>query len=101
MEGNVIVEIINVNAKLTLEERETLITYDSVDKTWIMDSFTPKFFRKTLKQGQTPIRKYIYEDGTVCGMTFIAPERAITIRSTTKKQMSEKQLSNLNGSCDE
>lgn len=94
-------EIIKVNTKFTLEERETLITYDSVDKTWTMDSFTPKFFRKALKQGWTPIRQYVYEDGTVCGMTLVGPERAITIRNTEKKQMSERQLGNLDGSDDE
>lgn len=94
-------KIIKVNSKLTLEERETTIVYDSVDKTWIMDSFTPKIFRKALKQGWMPIKQYVYEDGTVCGMVLTGPERAITIRSTIKKQMSEKQLENLNGSDDE
>lgn len=94
-------EIIKVNTKLTLEERETIITYDGVDKEWTMDSTVPKHFRRALKQGWNPIRQYIYEDGTVCGMVLTAPERAITIRSTTKKQMSEKQLGNLSGSDDE
>lgn len=94
-------EIIKVTGKLTGEERETMLNYDSVEKTWIMDSTVPKHFRKALKQGWTPIRQYVYEDGTVCGMTLIGPERAITIRSTTKKQMSEKQLGNLSGSDDE
>lgn len=94
-------ETIKVTSKLTLEERETVLVYDSVDKTWTMDSMVPKQFRKALKQGWTPLRQYVYEDGTVCGMVLTAPERAITIRSTTKKQMSEKQLGNLNGSDDE
>ena len=89
-------ETIKVNNKLTLEERETIIVYDSVDKTYTMDSTVPKHFRKALKQGWTPVKEYIYEDGTVCGMTLVGPERAITIRSTIKKQLSEKQLDNLN-----
>ena len=84
--------------KLTAEERETLLNYDSVEKMWVMDSTVPKHFRKALKQGWKPICEYVYEDGTVCGMTLIASERAVTIRSTTKKQMSEKQLKNLDGS---
>ena len=92
---------IRVNSKLTLEERETLLHYDSVEKKWTMDSMTPKIFRKAIKQGWTPITQYVYEDGTVCGMVLTAPERAVTIRSTTKKQMSEKQLENLSGSDDE
>ena len=90
-------ETIKVNSKLTIEERETTLNYDRVDKTWTMDSTVPKHFRKALKQGWTPIRQYVYEDGTVCGMMLIAPERSVTIRSTTKKQMSEKQLGNLGG----
>lgn len=88
-------ETIKINTKLTLEERETLLNYDSVEKMWIMDSMVPKHFRKALKQGWTPIRQYVYDDGTVCGMVLTGPERAITIRNTTKKQMSEKQLGNL------
>ena len=79
------------------EEREVILTYDSIDKQWNMVSTVPKFFRKALKQGWQPIRQCVYEDGTVCGMELTAPERAVTIRSTTKKQMSEKQLENLNG----
>ena len=88
-------EIIKIHNKLILEERETILIYDSVDKVWTMDSTVPKHFRKALKQGWTPIRQYLYDDGTVCGMVLNAPERAITIRSTTKKEMSEKQLNNL------
>ena len=94
-------ETIKVYCKPTLEERETLLNYNSIDKKWIMDSSIPKHFRKALKQGWTPIRQYVHEDGTICGMWLEAPERAITIRNTDKKKMSEKQLENLNGSDDE
>jgi hypothetical protein len=93
-------ETIQVNSKLTAEEREVTLNFDPISKTWTMDSTVPKFFRKALKQGWVPIRQYVYEDGTVCGMVLTGPERAITIRSTTKKQMSEKQLGNLSGSDD-
>lgn len=89
-------ETIKVSYKPTIEERETHLNYDPVDKLWVMDSSVPKHFRKAIKQGWTLIRQYVHEDGTVCGMVLTAPDRAITIRSTTKKQMSEKQLGNLN-----
>ena len=89
-------KIIKVYGKLTLEERETVLSYDSIDKEWTMDSMVPKHFRKALKQGWNPVTQYVYEDGTVCGMILTAPERSVTIRNTTKKQMSEKQLENLN-----
>ena len=88
-------EIIKVYNKITLEEKEAVLTYDSIDKIWTMYSTIPKIFRKALKQGWTPIKEYIYDDGTICAMMLTGPERAVTIRSTTKKQMSEKQLSNL------
>ena len=82
--------------KLTIEERETLLNYDSIEKVWTMESYVPKHFRKAMKQGWTPIRKYVYEDGTVCGMVLTASERAVTIRNVDKKKLSEKQLKALN-----
>lgn len=88
-------EVIKVNAKLTNEERETILNYDSITKEWIMDSTVPKHFRRAVKQGWIPIRQYIYDDDTVCGMVLKAPERAVTIRNVEKKKMSEKQLKNL------
>ena len=88
-------EIIKVTTRLSTEERETILNYDNVEKMWFMDSTVPKHFNKALKQGWTPITKYVYEDGTVCGMALTAPARAITIRNTEKKQMSDKQLGNL------
>lgn len=83
-------------SRLTNEERETILDYDYIDKIWVMNSFIPKHFRKALKQGWTPIRQYIYEDGMVYGMTLTAPERAVTIRNVDKKKVSDSQLKNLN-----
>ena len=82
--------------RLSNEEREVHLYFDPIEKTWVMDSFVPKYFRKAIKQGWIPIREYIYEDGTVCGMSFIAPERAVSFRKTEKKKISEKQRGNLN-----
>ena len=89
-------ETIKLSGKLTNEERETILVYDGIDKVWTMDSSVPKHFRKAIKQGWTPIRQFVYDDGTVCGMVLTAPERAVTIRSVEKKKVSEKQLTNLN-----
>ena len=88
-------ETIIVNGRLTSYERETVLNYNSVDKLWIMETTIPKYFHKALKQGWTPIRRYMYEDGTVCGMVLTAPERAVTIRNVSKKRMSDTQMSNL------
>ena len=90
-------ETIKVTTKLTKEERETMLSYDEFERVWTMDSTIPKHFRKALKQGWTPIRQYVYDDGSVCGMVLTASERAVTLRNTAKKQMSEKQLENLDG----
>lgn len=81
--------------KLTNEEREVHIYFDPIEKMWMMDAFVPKYFRKALKQGWTPIREYVYDDGSVCGMSFVAPERSVSIRGVNKKQISEKQRESL------
>ena len=88
-------ETIKVSSRLSTDEKEVLLLYDPQMKLWVMDSTIPKYFRKALKQGWTPIRQYVYEDGTVCGMVLTAPERSVTIRNTVKKQMSEAQMENL------
>ena len=88
-------EKIIVHSRLTAEEKETIIHYDLVDRVWVMDSTIPKHFNKALKQKWTTVTEYVYDDGTVCGMVLTASERAITIRSTDKKKMSEKQMKNL------
>jgi hypothetical protein len=89
-------EIINVMTKLSVEERETVLVYDNIDKVWRMDSTIPKHFNKAKKQGWKQITEFVYDDGTVCGGAFEAPEKAITIRDPNKKRvMSELQMQNL------
>ena len=90
-------EIIKIaGPRLSNEEREVYLYLDPIDRVWVLDSFVPKYFNKALKQGWTPIRQYVYDDGTIAGMSFTGPERAVTIRNTEKKKLSGKQLSNLN-----
>ena len=88
-------DTIKINSKLTLEERETILVYDSVNKTWHMDTTVPKHANKAKKQAWTQLGEYMYKDGTVCGGVFEAPAHAITIRNAEKKQMSDKQMGNL------
>lgn len=94
-------ETIRVNSRLSTEERETILVYDNVDKVWRMDSTVPKHVNKAKKQGWKQIAEFVYDDGAVCGGVFEAPARAITIRSTEKKQMSDKQMRNLTSDDDE
>lgn len=88
---------VKLTARLSGEERETILLYDNIDKVWKMDSTVPKHANKAKRQGWTQTVEYVYEDGTVCGGAFEAPARAITIRNAEKKQMSEAQLENLLG----
>ena len=94
-------EIIKVNTRLSTEERETVLVYSYSDKKWHMDTTVPKHANKAKKQGWTQIIEYVYDDGSICGGAFEAPERAITIRNAEKKQMSEKQMGNLHDNEDE
>lgn len=88
-------KIQKLSARLTSEEKETLLNYDYVNKKWFMDSTVSTHYNKALKQGWAPIEKYEYEDGTVAGYKLEAPGRAVTIRSIDKKVLSEKQMDNL------
>ena len=86
---------IRTSNKFTGQERETVLNYDVESKEWYMYSAIPKHFRKALKQKWTPITQWVDDDGSVVAMELTAPERAITIRNTDKKQLSDKQLNNL------
>ena len=86
---------IKLTAKLTAEEKETMLNYDFLNKTWRMESTVQKHFNKALRQGWTPLVKYEYEDGAVAGYVLEAPGRAVTIRNVEAKKMSEKQMGNL------
>lgn len=90
-------EIIKLTTRLTSEEKETLLSYDYLSKMWHMESTVQKHYNKALRQGWTPLIKYVYEDGTIAGYALEAPDRAITIRNVEAKKMSDKQMINLNG----
>ena len=87
---------IKINNKLINEERETVIVYDNTEKKWYVDTTLTKHANKFKKQGWVQTSEYVYEDGTVCGGTFEASDKGITIRNPNKKRvMSDKQMTNL------
>lgn len=86
---------IKINSRLSFDEREIILNLNGADKVWHMDTTVPKYANKAKKQGWKQHVEYVYDDGTPCGGVFEAPERAITIRSAEKRQMSGKQLENL------
>lgn len=95
-------ETIKINSKLSSEERETVLVYDSMDKMWYMDSTVMKHVNKAKKQDWDQTVEYVYDDGTVCGGKFKAKATAITIRNPNKKRvMSDEQMNNLHKHDDE
>lgn len=89
-------ETIKVNTKLSVEERETVIVYDGINKKWYVDTTLAKHMNKFKKQGWTQTAEYVYDDGTACGGVFEASDKGITIRNPNKKRvMSEEQMKNL------
>lgn len=88
-------EIVKINTKLTREEREAVLRYGELDKVWTIDTTIMKFYNKAKRQGWKQLVEYVYEDGSVCGGIFEAPDRAVTIRNAEKKLMSEAQMENL------
>jgi len=84
-----------IGVRLTLEEKETMLQYDASDKKWTIDTTVLRHYNKAKRQGWTQLVEYVYDDCSVCGVVFEAPYYAVTIRSTIKKQMSDKQMLNL------
>jgi hypothetical protein len=95
-------ETIRINSRLTNEEKETILIYDSVDKKWRVDTVVSKHMNKFKKQEWLQLAEYVYDDGTVCGGVFEAPDKAVTFRNPNKKRvMSEEQMKNLHRNDDE
>lgn len=90
------IETIQVTSRLSVEERETVIVYDNIDKKWRVDTTLPRHVNRFKKQGWTQTAEYVYEDGSVCGGVFEASDKGITIRNPNKKRvMNELQMQNL------
>ena len=94
-------DTVRINSRLTNEEKETVISFDYATRTWLMDTTISKYYNKALRQGWTQLKQYVYTDGSVCGGVFQAPDYAITIRSTSKKQLTDAQMNNLFGTEDD
>ena len=88
-------KIITITTQLSDKEREIHCSLDTIDRMWIVDTTILKFYRKLQKQGWVQTKKYVYEDGTVCGGEFTASERAITFRNIVQKLLTDKQKNNL------
>lgn len=87
--------VIKVNGRISNDEKEVVLVFDYGLKKWIMDTTVMKYYTKAKKQGWVQLREYVYDDNVVCGGMFEAPAHAVTIRSSEKRKMTEKQMGNL------
>ena len=83
------------NTQLTKEEKEVHINYDCIDKKWKLDTTLIKYYNRAKKQGWTQTAVYVYTDGSILGGVFEAPEHAITIRKSEKRQVKDQCINNL------
>lgn len=75
---------ITLSTRIIAEEKETYFHIEG-DKV-ICDSMNPKYFNKCLKQGWVPVKRFVYKDGTVCGMVLEAPAKSLSIRNAKSKK---------------
>ena len=95
-------ETIKVNTRISTEEKESVMVYDYVDQVWYAETVIPKHLNKWKKQGWKQTAEFVYGDGSVCGGAFVVPEKAVSFRNPNiKRVMSEKQMKNLQGRCED
>jgi hypothetical protein len=85
-----------LKTRLSTDEKEThyLINANN-DDVVIMETTIMKDFNRAKKQGWNLVELYKYEDGDIAGGVFEAPRRCLSIRNTKEKELSERQLENL------
>lgn len=71
--------------KYSVEERETHIYIDEVEKKWIAESSIPKYIRGFQRAGWTQTCSYCDEEGREIYGAFEAPAHAITVRKAEKR----------------
>ena len=85
-------------ARFLPEERETHISFDPEQNLWILESNIARHYNKAMRAGWEPISQWVYDDGTICGMTLCAHERAITIKTPNKRTLSAEHKEKLTSS---
>lgn len=79
----------------TKQEMECVLIYSESSKKWEAYTNIPKYMRKFEKQGWKKTRE-IHADGEICGMEFMAPANAVTIRApSSKRTLSDEQKQKL------
>lgn len=88
-------QTITLKERILPEERETHIWFDPSTQLWYLESNISRHFNKALRTGWTPVRKCVYEDGTVAAMYLKAAEQGITIKTPKKRELSDEHKSKL------
>lgn len=70
-------------AKYMMEERETILNYDPMTRTWSAWTNVPEHIRKLQAKGWKMTR-HTDSGGTIIDAQFEAPKNAITFRDLTK-----------------
>lgn len=73
---------------LKLEERETILRYDVLDKKWYAYSSHPAHINRMKKRGWELVREES-EFGSVTAAEFIAPPNAVTFRGIKDTEAEE------------
>jgi uncharacterized protein YciI len=81
-------------AKLTAEERETIITFCEADDYFVIDTSYQVHIRKFDKLGYECTGTQLYDDGSVMAKQYKVPKFAIVFRKPVKHEMTEEQRQN-------
>ena len=88
---------ITQDIKSKAEERETILIYNDLDKTWTADTTIPKHYRRFIKQGWKQVSETNTSSGEFVAAEFEACDKAISIGRAIrpKKVMSEEHKAKL------
>lgn len=87
-----------INYNITIEEKETLLRYDYLEKCWYVESTVPSHITKFKKQGWEIISQTVNEQGVVQVAEFKCNNpTSISIRSAikSKKNLTDEQRKKL------
>lgn len=77
--------------RLTLDERETAVTYNEADKYWEIYTAVKMHMNKFDKLGYECTHVERYEDGEIMAKFYKVPRHAVSFRSPIKREMTVEQ----------
>lgn len=77
--------------RFCLEEMETHLFRDAIDKCWIAETNIAMDYRRFKKQGWEVVKEEFYEDGSFKSAVFRARYEAIKVGPAKKRELSDEQ----------